>query len=437
MSQSIVPFINLRSNKSFDHELPSWIVQQKELSWQDFCQIGLPNRKNPSWKYSNLSFLNRTTYNKAKVNLANIDVHSLKKENSINILFYHGKLLFKESDLHDLQAGLKILPIFEAYKTQDKKIQQNLLSLDADFKKESFIKLTQALHDDGLYIEVAPGYKIDKPLNMVYIIENQTNTPVASFPYSMIHVEEKSSIIIHENLVELKSPAEKSSNEHFSNKCLDIILSKNAHLSLVHTQNLSPMIHSLNHTRVLQYEHSTFESHTLNAGGQYTRNTMNVKQVENFASTKLNGLFLGKNEQQCDMNTTIEHLGSHGLSDQVYKGVLTDKAKGIFLGNIKVAKETEKNNSKQLNKNLLLTPQAEINSTPQLEIDTSDVKCAHGSTVSQIRGEEILYLMSRGIRKKEAIKILSNAFTNEIIQKLPDLETKKMWASVVSKLHMT
>ena len=96
---------------------------------------------------------------------------------------------------------------------------------------------------------------------------------------------------------------------------------------------------------------------------------------------------------------------------------MNDRARGVFQGNITVHKEAVKTDAKQLNKNLILSTAAEVDTKPQLEIDTDDVKCAHGATVSQIRGDEIFYLQSRGLAKPQAIQILSSAFAKEILDK--------------------
>jgi len=142
-----------------------------------------------------------------------------------------------------------------------------------------------------------------------------------------------------------------------------------------------------------------------------------VRDVEG-AECLLNGLYLADGAQHVDNFTEIEHAKPLGTSSELYKGILSGKAHGVFNGKIVVQKNAQKTNARQTNKNLLLSPDAAVNTKPQLEIYADDVKCSHGSTIGQIDADAMFYLRSRGLGVDEARSLLSFAFASEVIGKI-------------------
>ena len=127
---------------------------------------------------------------------------------------------------------------------------------------------------------------------------------------------------------------------------------------------------------------------------------------------------MGSQKQHLDNFTRINHLQPNAISREFYKGILNDKARGVFQGRIVVAEDAQKTDSKMNNRNLLLSNEAEIDTKPQLEIYADDVKCAHGVTIGQLDEKSIFYLQSRGIDEATAKHILTFAFANEMVDKI-------------------
>jgi len=136
------------------------------------------------------------------------------------------------------------------------------------------------------------------------------------------------------------------------------------------------------------------------------------------AESHLYGLYVIAGQQHVDNHTIIDHAKPHCPSREVYKGVLDGKAQGVFNGKIIVRPDAQKTDSKQSNKNMLLSEDAIINTKPQLEIYADDVKCTHGATVGQIDPEAVFYLRSRGIGAAEAKKLLTFAFANDVMERI-------------------
>lgn len=149
---------------------------------------------------------------------------------------------------------------------------------------------------------------------------------------------------------------------------------------------------------------------------------MNDENCENNAI----GLFLADQDQHVDNFTYINHAKPNCLSNQLYKGILDENARGAFTGRIHVWPDAQKTVAYQKNNNILLTDTAKISTKPQLEIYADDVKCSHGATVGQLDDEALFYLRSRGIPEKESLHLLMYAFAHEVITaiKLPALRSR-------------
>jgi Fe-S cluster assembly protein SufD len=132
----------------------------------------------------------------------------------------------------------------------------------------------------------------------------------------------------------------------------------------------------------------------------------------------LNGLYLLDGKQHVDNHTEIEHCRPHTRSHELYKGILSGSARGVFNGKIFVHKDAQKTDARQTNKNLLLSENAVVNTKPQLEIYADDVKCSHGSTVGQLDRDALFYLRSRGIGMRDAQSLLSYAFASEVVGRI-------------------
>ena len=138
----------------------------------------------------------------------------------------------------------------------------------------------------------------------------------------------------------------------------------------------------------------------------------------------LNGLSTIKDDQHHDQHIIIEHFKNTCQSKQLFKYILSDRSSGVFNGKVVVKEDTRQTNADQANKNLLLSPEAIMNTNPQLEIYSEDVKCSHGSTTGQIDKEALFYLQSRGISKSKAIELIINGFAKDIIEQINNEDVK-------------
>jgi Fe-S cluster assembly protein SufD len=180
----------------------------------------------------------------------------------------------------------------------------------------------------------------------------------------------------------------------------------------------SPSAYHVSHVEVRQEEGSRLSFTTVNTGGLLVRNDLNVLLAGERCEATLNGLTLVDGDRHVDNHTAIDHASPNCESHELYKAVLDGRSRSVFNGKIFVRPGAQNTDAKQTNRSLMLSPQATVNTKPQLEIFADDVKCTHGATVGQLRDEEVFYLRSRGMSEETARQLLTYGFANEIVERI-------------------
>jgi Fe-S cluster assembly protein SufD len=139
-------------------------------------------------------------------------------------------------------------------------------------------------------------------------------------------------------------------------------------------------------------------------------------------------------EQVADTHSVMAYTKPYGISNQLHKCIVTDRAHTVFNGKVFVPQAAQLTNAGQLNRNLLLSPKARVDTKPQLEITADNVKCSHGATVSQLESDEVFYLQSRGLNETAARNLLIDAFAAEIINQLPIASLKQQLSALVKEI---
>ena len=205
---------------------------------------------------------------------------------------------------------------------------------------------------------------------------------------------------------------------YFTNALTEIALMEDAQVDHFKVQEESTKAFHIATLQVHQDRDSRFASHSISFGGQLARNDINIVLDAEGARCTLNGLFMVSGRQHVDFHTRVDHAKANGSSEEVYKGILDGRSRGVFNGRVKVHPDAQKTDAQQSNKNILLSRDAEIDTKPELEIYADDVKCAHGATVGQLDEQTLFYLRSRGIGEDQARGLLTYGFAREILDRV-------------------
>jgi Fe-S cluster assembly protein SufD len=248
---------------------------------------------------------------------------------------------------------------------------------------------------------------LEQPIHLVYL--TTAEQPVATHPRSLIVVGPDAQCTIVESY--------SGTGRYFTNAVTEILASDGA---VVDHYKLQREALDAFHVATMQAQlgrSTNFTSHSISLGGALVRNDVNAVLSDGTEAT-LNGLYLVNGTQHVDNHTSIDHAKPHGTSHELYKGILDGKASAVFNGRIMVRKDAQKTDSKQTNKNLVLSDEAVIDTKPELQIFADDVRCTHGATIGQLDAESMFYLRSRGIGRNEARSLLTYAFAQDIVDRI-------------------
>jgi len=204
---------------------------------------------------------------------------------------------------------------------------------------------------------------------------------------------------------------------YLNNVVSEIVVEPNANLSHNRVQEESAAAYHIAGVYTRLEHNAIFAQYNYNFGASLSRAEVHATLGEASDCT-LDGVYVGQDRQHMDNHTRVNHAQPHAVSNETYKGVLADNARGVFQGRIIVAEDAQKTDAKMTNRNLLLSDRAEADSKPQLEIYADDVKCAHGVTVGQLDEKAIFYLRSRGADEETAKNMLTFAFANEMVESI-------------------
>lgn len=381
---------------------------------------GFPTIKDEEWKYTNLLPILKKDY-KLSEPLTQVKQESLK-EYILNdtdthlIVFVNGqysKDLSSVDDEHPFVCSLDKAELKNPLIL--KKYWGNCLPKNPD----SLVALNSALSKNGTFIYVPKNTVIEKPIQILYVT-NGVSDNLFLQTRNLIIVEENAQVQIterHQNL---------DNNEVFTNTLTEINAGANSVVDFYKIQNDKRNCSLIDNTWVKQEKTSNCSVDTFSFGGKFIRNNLNFLLNGKYAESNMRGITLIGQNQLVDHHTLVDHAAPYCQSNELYKGIFDDNAKGVFNGKVMVRPNSQKTNAFQSNNNLLLTDSASIDTKPQLEIYADDVACSHGCTIGQLDDAALFYLRSRGIPFKEAQAMLMYAFANDVLfsVKIPELKEK-------------
>jgi Fe-S cluster assembly protein SufD len=378
--------------------------------------LNFPTRRNEDWKYTNVTKLLQPLYSQpdlVDIALGDIKPFLFEGLDASVLVFVNGTFNKELSSKDELSKKIIVKDISSVLQEdgQTKTTACKYLSKWASKEKNSFKVLNTAFAQNGIYIEVPDGLVVDRPVHILNIAKAAEEAMVIS-PQKIIVTGENSKLTVIETYHHLTN----SEQTYFTNTVTQLVLKRNAIVDHYKIQDEDGNAFFVNNTEIEQLRDSTYSSYALDLGGKLVRNNLNSILKDSGTNTNFYGLYIGVNKQHIDNQTFIDHAFPHCDSNELYKGILMDKAKGIFNGKIMVRKDAQKTNAFQQNHSLVLSKTAKMNSKPQLEIFADDVKCSHGATIGQLNKEALYYMRSRGLSEKEAVSILKQAFLTEITE---------------------
>lgn len=277
--------------------------------------------------------------------------------------------------------------------------------------------LNTVLLRDALTIRLAPGTALERPLGLL-VIDDAPAGQAVSMPRIVVDAGPNA----HASVVEVHVSS--GAHELFTNARVDVTLARGAGLRWLRLQQRAREHYQAGRLNVRLARDASLEHGAVDLGGALVRNDIAADIQEPGASVSLHGLYLAGGHQHIDNHTRVDHRVGPARSTEEYRGILNDSARCVFNGKALVHQGADGTDAHQANHNLLLSPRAEIDTKPELEIYAEDVKCSHGATVGQLDANALFYLRTRGLSHHEAAQALTRAFATAIVSRCPVPEAR-------------
>ena len=393
----------------------NWKLEGKHLLSEDLRNKALsvlentpfPTTKTEAWKYTRLAKIRNGNFVAQQTPLAS-NRHQIDS-NAISIVFVNGHFAANLSSTH-FPDGMKLLAL-----SQMEVVELGVLGTALPLNSELFNAFNTAYATDGVYLHISANMHIEPVIEITHITTG--NATVAHVRNVIIAEAFSKAHIIQQYVTE-------NANACFTNVVTEVSVANNAFLTIDKLQYEDESCFTIATEQVTQATDSNFTINTITLNGGLVRNNLNISVNGHNCETHLNGAYILKGNQHVDNHTVVDHTVAHCVSNELYKGVIDEKATAVFNGKVFVRKDAQKINAFQSNGNVLLSNDATVNSKPELEIYADDVKCSHGSTTGQLDDEAIFYLRARGIGEKAARQLMVGAFVGDVFGKLTNEAVK-------------
>lgn len=399
---------------------PAWLAERRSAGTEQFKNLPMPSARDEEWRFASVGKLSIDDYNPADAPTgATLDalVHR-----SDLVSDQAGRMVYVDDVPADFEClpqeladqGVIYLPIAEAVELHPELMEKYFLQESTELGSQKFFGLHAASVKAGSVLYVPKGVEIAKPFVNYYWTSAERS---AVFPHTLIIAEDNAKVSVVDVFF-----SETEENEALSVSVSNIHAGAGAHVFRKVVQDWNEKTTSFQLDTTVAERDAQVKNVAVNIGTERARFESQTRIEGPGADVKMYSLTVAEETQEFDQRTFQTHNAPNAVSDLLYKNALLDNARTIFSGLIKVAEGAQQTDAYQTNRNLLLDPTADANALPGLEILANDVRCSHGATTGNVDGEELFYMMQRGIPKRVAMSLMVFGFFEEVIEKIENEE---------------
>ena len=399
---------------------PNWLTEKRLEAWRGFESLPMPTLRDEAWRYTDISDVRIEDFLpyasspdvKSEEDLPDAVRRLIREgeENSALLVQHNSETTFSRVDEELARKGVVFTDLHTALADHEELVKEKLFGLvPGDYDK--FAALSAAAFAGGSFLYVPRGVGVEVPIQSYRWLD----VVGSIMPRTLVIVEEGASVAYIDEYASAdgEDPA-------FSNGAVELYVGEGASLRYVSLQNWERNVLHFNTIRSQTEKDATIRSLVVSFGSQLSRTNIEAGLSASGGDSEMLGLYFADQNQVLDHHTLQDHIAPNAHSDLLYKGALRDESIAVFSGLIRVEPGAQKTDAYQTNRNLILgTDDAFAVSLPNLEIMADDVKCSHGSTTGQVDETDLFYLMSRGIPRREAEKLVVFGFFGEITSRIP------------------
>ena len=394
----------------------TWLDAARRENRAAFAAGGLPDTRVEAWKYTALRALAQRSFASgdadAYARAVVPSILALPGIDGARLVFVNGVFRADLSALDSLPAGLTLQPLSQALQDDAEPLR---FALSRHYREtgDAFARINAATAGDGVVLRVAANVKVATPVQLVFV-GAAAEVDLAWHARNVIELGEGAELTLIEQHVGCGEQV------HLATLVSDIELRDGGILHHIVLQNAAIGVNLIRRSSLRLHAQAQATLHVLELGGALVRHDLQAELIGDGAQLDTRGVFMPHGRQHIDTQLAIRHQALNTTSSSNWRGVANDRARGVFRGAIMVTPGADGSDASLSNKNLLLSPSAEIDTKPELEIHADEVKAAHGATVGQLDERSLFYLRSRGIPQAEARALLTAAFCRAVLDDLPN-----------------
>ncbi len=415
---------------------PDWLRQKRQTAWTVFEETPLPTTADEAWrrtdirkvKWGKFKPANSTAISPAQ-KLADLPevIRDATEENypaAGRIVIVNGQVLYYELDPALVEQGVIFTDLSTAVAEHPDLVEKYLGTEAVPPSNSKFAALNSALWQGGVFLYLPQEVEVKEPFQAAIVLEGEGS---AIFPRTLLVAERfGAATYIEENI---------SYGEHgqaLNTGVTEIYTADGAQIRHVDVQRWGEDVYNFNVKRSVGQNDSMVIWETGQLGGRLTKTYYDSLLPGNGSMMEFNGVYFMQGKQHLDIDSLIQHIGLATGGDLLLHGAVKDKGRSVFTGLIKIEPTGQQTNSYLKNENLILDRTARADSIPSLEIDANDVRASHGSTTSKIDEEYIFYLMSRGIPRNTAVRMVVEGFFHRVFDRMYNERVREKLFNAVS-----
>jgi Fe-S cluster assembly protein SufD len=382
--------------------------------------LGLPTTRHEAWKYTDLRRVLRADYAflhgdpGPRLSPADLDAYRLPDLDAHTAVVVNGAFVPALSDLDGL-GRVTVRSLRANAAEEDESVLRAFGFLAEGGADAGFDALNAAFDLDGLFLHVPDGVVLEKPLHVIHVVDAGVDAFVQSRHLFVFGRNAQARVVETHHV--------RGEGTTLGNHVTAIRVGPDAVVDHYRVQDEGAHAHQVSRTHAVQQGRSVFSTATFTFAGGLVRNDLTVVPDAEGCETHLFGLYVLRGDQHVDNHTLVDHARPGCTSNELYKGIVYDRATGVFSGKVFVRRGAQQTNAYQQSQGVVLSDDAHHYSKPELEIYADDVKCSHGSTTGEIDPEALFYCRARGIALSDARAMLLYAFAHDVVEqvKLPAL----------------
>ncbi len=391
-----------------------------ERGREELRNTAFPTRKDEDWRFIDLKSITKNTFVSVEEagtkDLGDISNHFLPEAMNTRLVFVNGEYNEELSSISDLPNGV-IVGNLANYADHDS--VKSYLGTITNYENDVFAPFNDAAFSDGTFIHIPEETVVKAPIHILNVFTDADKAFYATPRLLYIGEMFSKSTIIEEHIG-------LADNVYLNVPVTEFKMFTGSNVHHARIQRDSKQASHVSRPIAMLDKNAEYHSYTICLGAKLFRNEPRVIQNDQEVDFTVDGLVLIDGDQIADTHSIMDHRFAHGKSHQLHKCVVNDNAHSIFNGKIFVAKDAQKIDSFQENRNLLLSENGKVNTKPQLEIFADDVLCSHGATIGQLQDEEVFYLQSRGLTEQKSRELLVYAFALESVESMEVESVEKL-----------